>query len=292
MACGQSLTPIPITQDWKGKIESLAPEETSFDFEKKKKVLLFSLHTGFDHWVRPHTSEMIKIISQKSEAFEIYETKDISMMELENLEQYDVLFMNNTNSKPKYRNLFVDQLEEMTDWDSVTIWTKAKELEQNISRFVENGGGLFLIHGANTTFNNSKEFSRLTGGSFDYHPPQQEFRVRLADLNHPLVQAFPTEGFSHVDEPYFYKNAYEEMDFKPLLYFHNEDIKNQKKGQELTEGITYVAWIRKQGKGRVMYCAASHNAQSFENSHLLQFYLDGMQYVAGDVDVDETPIGK
>jgi type 1 glutamine amidotransferase len=75
-----------------------------------------------------------------------------------------------------------------------------------------------------------------------------------------------------------------------LLYFNNAEIEKQK--NPLTEGKTYVAWIRAQGKGKVMYCSPSHNAQSFENPDLLRFYLDGMQYVAGDVDCDETPIGK
>ncbi|WP_332910548.1 hypothetical protein [Algoriphagus boritolerans] len=42
----------------------------------------------------------------------------------------------------------------------------------------------------------------------------------------------------------------------------------------------------------MMYISPSHNAQSFENPDLLQFYLDGMQYVAGDVECDETPIKK
>lgn len=140
--------------------------------------------------------------------------------------------------------------------------------------------------------NNSWDFSRLMGGSFDYHPPQQAIQVRMEDPNHPLVQAFPSEGFNHVDEPYFYKNVYAELDFKPLLYFNNAEIKSQRKGQELTEGKTYVAWIRVEGKGKVMYASPSHNAQSFENPDLLQFYLDGLQYVAGDVDCDETPLKK
>ena len=143
-----------------------------------------------------------------------------------------------------------------------------------------------------TTLNNSWDFSRLLGASFDYHPVQQAIQVRLEDASHPLVQAFPAEGFNHVDEPYFYKNAYAELDFKPLMYFNNAEIKSQRKGQELTEGKTYVAWIRPEGKGKVMYISPSHNAQSFENPDLLQFYLDGMQYVAGDVDCDETPLKK
>jgi uncharacterized protein len=169
---------------------------------------------------------------------------------------------------------------------------QALELEANLRKFVERGGGLFVLHGANTMLNNSWDFSRLLGGSFDYHPPQQAIQVRLEDPNHPLVQAFPSEGFNHVDEPYFYKNAYAELDFKPLLYFNNAEIKGQRKGQELTEGKTYVAWIRAEGKGKVMYISPSHNAQSFENPDLLQFYLDGLQYVAGDVKCDETPIRK
>ena len=289
-ARAQSLPQVTLDQAWKDKIQSLAPEKATFP-AKKKKVLVFSLHTGFDHWVRPHTEEMVKILGEKSGAFTVTGSKDLSMMKLKNLEKFDVLVLNNTNSKPDHRNLFWDKLKE-SGADSAEVMKQALELEANLRKFVEKGGGLFLLHGANTTLNNSMDFSRLTGGSFDYHPKQQAIQVRLEDPNHPLVQAFPAEGFNHVDEPYFYKNAYSELDFKPLLYFNNAEIEGQRKGQELTEGKTYVAWIRAEGKGKVMYISPSHNAQSFENPDLLQFYLDGMQYVAGDVECDETPIGK
>jgi type 1 glutamine amidotransferase len=117
-------------------------------------------------------------------------------------------------------------------------------------------------------------------------------QVKLENPSHPLVAAFPKEGFSHVDEPYFYKNAYSKLNFTPLLYFDNALIRNQRPNQELKSGKTYVAWIRPEGKGKVMYIAPSHNAQSFENPALLQFFLDGLQYVVGDVNCDETPIKK
>jgi uncharacterized protein len=287
---GQSLPEVTLDQAWKDKIKSIAPEKATFP-AKKKKVLVFSLHTGFDHWVRPHTEEMVKILGEKSGAFTVTGSKDISMMELKNLKQFDVLVLNNTNSKPDQRNLFWDKLKE-SQTDSAAVMQKALELEANLVKFVQKGGGLLVLHGGNTTLNNSWDFSRLIGGSFDYHPPQQAFQVRVEDPKHPLVQAFPKEGFNHVDEPYFYKNAYAELDFKPLLYFNNAEITNQRKGQELTEGKTYVAWIRAEGKGKVMYTSPSHNAQSFENPDLLQFYLDGLQYVAGDVDCDEAPLKK
>jgi uncharacterized protein len=289
-ACGQSLPEVTLDEAWKDKISALAPEKATFPAEKKK-VLVFSLHTGFDHWVRPHTEEMVKILGEKSGAFNVTGSKDISMMELKNLKKFDVLVLNNTNSKPDHRNLFWDKLKE-TGADSAFVMKQALKLEANLRKFVKKGGGLLILHGGNTMLNNSWDFSRLMGGSFDYHPPQQAIQVRLEDPNHPLVQAFPAEGFNHVDEPYFYKNAYAELDFKPLMYFNNAEIKSQRKGQELTEGKTYVAWIRAEGKGRVLYASPSHNAQSFENPDLLQFYLDGMQYVAGDVECDETPIKK
>lgn len=291
-AIGQSLPEVTLDANWKSKIESLAPSTPNFPFAKKKNILVFSLHTGFNHWVIPHTEEMLKIVGEKSGAFAMTGSKDIAMFEAQNLQKFDAIVLNNTCSKPDHRNLFWDQLRQESDADSASLMQKAQELEDNLLQYVENGGGLLVLHGAVTTQNNSKNFSKLVGASFDYHPVQQEIQVRLVDDTHPLVQAFPASGFNHVDEPYFYKNAYANLDFKPLLYFNNLEIKSQRKNQELTEGKTYVAWIRAQGKGKVMYSSPSHNAQSFENPDLLQFFLDGMQYVSGDVKCDETPIRK
>jgi len=288
----QGLPEVNLDNEWKAKIQSLAPEKTSFPSSKKKNILVFSLHTGFKHWVIPHTEEMIKIIGEKSGAFTVIGSKDITEFEAKNLKKYDAVILNNTCSIGDHRNIFWDKLKENTSTDSASLMKKAIELENNLLSYVEKGGGLFVLHGGVTTLNNSWDFSRLLGASFDYHPVQQAIQVRLEDAKHPLVQAFPAEGFNHVDEPYFYKNAYAELDFKPLLYFNNAEIKSQRKGHELTEGKTYVAWIRKEGKGKVMYASPSHNAQSFENPQLLRFFLDGMQYVVGDVECDETPIKK
>jgi type 1 glutamine amidotransferase len=219
-------------------------------------------------------------------------SKDIHQFEKASLANYDAIVLNNTCSKPDHRHLFWDQLRAESTADSAAVMAKAQELESNLIEFVSQGGGLLLLHGAVTTLNNSSKFSDLVGASFDYHPPQQQVKVKLENPNHPLVAAFPKEGFSHVDEPYFYKNAYSKLNFTPLLYFDNAQIRSQRANQELKSGKTYVAWIRPEGKGKVMYISPSHNAQSFENPALLQFFLDGLQYVVGDVNCDETPIKK
>ncbi|SDD50747.1 Trehalose utilisation [Algoriphagus faecimaris] len=288
----QDLKEVALDESWREKIAQLTPESPQFKHSGTKRILIFSLHTGFEHWVIPHTEEMLKIIGQKSGAFQMTGSTNIQEFEKENLQKFDAVILNNTCSKPEHRNLFWDKLREQPKGDSVLLMQKALELEKNLLEYVSNGGGLMVLHGGITTLNSSDDFGRLVGGSFDYHPPQQSFRVYLEDPEHPLVQAFPKEGFVHTDEPYFYKNAYETGDFKPLLYFKNSEIERQRNGQRDPREKTYVAWIRSEGKGKVLYASPSHNAQSFENPDLLQFYLDGLQYVVGDVECDETPVGN
>jgi type 1 glutamine amidotransferase len=292
LTIGQDLAVVPLTPAWKQKIETLAPSQTRFPSTSPKKILLFSLHTGFEHWVIPHTEEVFKILGSKSKGFAMTASKDIHQFEKASLANYDAIVLNNTCSKPDHRHLFWDQLRAESTADSAAVMAKAQELESNLIEFVSQGGGLLLLHGAVTTLNNSSKFSDLVGASFDYHPPQQQVQVKLENPNHPLVAAFPKEGFSHVDEPYFYKNAYSKLNFTPLLYFDNAQIQSQRPNKKLKSGKTYVAWIRPEGKGKVMYISPSHNAQSFENPALLQFFLDGLQYVVGDVNCDETPINK
>ena len=53
-----------------------------------------------------------------------------------------------------------------------------------------------------------------------------------------------------------------------------------------------LAWIKKYGKGNIFYSSPAHNAQSFSNPQLLQFFLDGLQFVVGDVKCDTSPMGN
>jgi len=288
-ARAQALPEVPLDAAWKEKIHALAPAKPRFPTAAKKRVLVFSLHTGYKHWVIPHAEEMVRILGAKSGAFEVVASKDIAEFEPDRLRQYQAVVLNNTCSKGDFRDLFLDVLRDRAQGQLEAQKQQAARLEKSLLQYVEGGGGLLVMHGGVTMLNNSREFSRLLGASFDYHPPQQRFTVRVEDRGHPLTAAFTAGEFAHVDEPYFYKNAYADLDFRPLLSFRNAEIQKQRKGQEKTDGTTYVAWIRAQGRGKVMYASPSHNAQSFENPQLLQFFLDGMQYVVGDVPCDDSP---
>ncbi len=284
----QQLEPIEITDEWLSKIESLAPSEPTIKNIEKKKMLVFSKATGFYHWTIPHNIEILKILAKKSGAFEIRNGYDIENFEKENLNKYAAVILNNSNPSGPDRDLFADLLRQNTTLGDSEVAERAAQYEKNLMDYVAEGGGLMIMHGAITVQNNSEAFSKLTGGSFDYHPKQQKMHVKEVDSKHPLVQAFKGDGFTHIDEPYFFKNAYFEYNFRPLLYIEIDELEGLQHPVE--EKVNYVAWIKKHGKGRVFYSSPSHNVQSMDNPELLQFFLDGMQYVVGDLECDDSPM--
>lgn len=284
----QDLKPVEITKEWLSNIERLAPSETTVKDVNKKKLLVFSRATGFKHWTIPHNVEMLKILAKKSRAFEIYIGYDIENFTKKNLKKYDAVILNNSNPQGPERDLFSDLLKQNTSLSDQQIKKEAPKYEQNLIDYVSKGGGLMLLHGAIVVQNNSAAFSKMTGGSFDYHPKQQKMHVKEVDVNHPLVRAFKGNGLTHIDEPYFFKNAYFDYNFRPLLYIEVDKLENVRKA--VSNNINYVSWIKRHGKGRVFYSSPSHNAQSLNNPELLQFFLDSMQYVVGDLKCDDSPM--
>lgn len=286
----QGLERFPATDVWKAKIEKIAPDKTTFPVKKKHKVLLFSLFTGFNHWVVPHTDAVIEILGKKSGAFDVVQSNDIALFKKENLKQFDAVVLNNNCSIGTHRDLFRDVLSENKSLTEAQVIAGAAQLEQNLLGYVKKGGGLMVLHGGIVMQNKSAEVSDMMGGSFDYHPKQQPLTVYLVDPKNPLVEAFGGEGFSHIDEAYMFNVAYAKHNFRPLLYLKTSEIDGLK--GDNPDPVKYISWIKRYGKGRVFYASPSHNAQSYDNPKLLRFFLDGMQYVTGDVKVDDSPLGN
>jgi type 1 glutamine amidotransferase len=282
----QSIVEFEVTPKWLSKIEAITPLKTTVK-AKKRNVLLFSLHTGFKHWVIPHSAAIIQTIADKTGAFNVTQTMDATIFTSKGLKRYDVVVMNNNCSIGPRRDMFYDALGAVSD--TVERAKKAAQLEVDLLDYVKKGGGLVVLHGGIVMQNNSEEVSDMIGGSFDYHPAQQLLNVKLADKSHKLVQAFNGEGFQHIDEPYFFKNAYDNYNFRPLLYVETRKLELKKPE---SQNIKYISWIKRYGKGRVFYSSPSHNAQSYDNPNLIAFIMNGLQYAAGDLKCDDSPIGK
>lgn len=299
---GQSaVDAFPLSAEWSAKIQQAAPEQAPATAEQPRKILLFSLMTGFQHWVTPHTAEVVKILGEKSGAYEVVESDDIEMFTPEKLREFDAVVLNNSCSDRKHRHLFLDVLEDnvkdpsfvstgrYADLSDAERREKANALEQNLIDYVAGGGGLAMVHGALTTFNESEKFSEMAGGSFHFHPRQQAVHLEVVEPGHPLVAGFGSETLSHWDEPYIYNGDYPNKNFRPLLRMDSRNLPND---QRVTADTWYAAWIKSHGEGRVFYMSPSHNAQSYENPRLLHFMLSGLQYTIGDLKADDQPLAK
>tara|TARA_A100001011_G_scaffold399763_2_gene510067 strand:+ start:684 stop:1622 length:939 start_codon:yes stop_codon:yes gene_type:complete len=285
----QILPSFELNLEWKSSIESLVNSQKKISLIEKKKLLIFSLHTGYEHWTIPHSEAVMEIIAQNSDSFVTSLSKDISVFEKDQLSKYDVVILNNNCPHGDRRDIFWDILKRETSLDDQQIIKKAGQLEKNLISFVKKGKGLMILHGGIVMQNNSLDFSDMVGGSFDYHPPQQKINVKLVDPDHILVRDFDPDGFVHFDEPYFFKNAYFRYNFRPLLYIDIDEITMNRKRPNDT--IKYISWIKRFGRGRVFFSSPSHNAQSYDNPKFLQFLANGLYYAAGFISCDDSPIG-
>lgn len=284
---------VPPTPEWEAVVRKAAPARPTVP-AAKRKLLVFSRFTGYDHKVIPHVDRVFSILGEKSGAFDATISVQLESLRPESLTAYDVLVLNNNCSKGGRRHLFLDVLETEAKYRGLNETQRkaqADALEQSLLDFVTGGKGLVVIHGAPTMLNNSAKFTEMVGGAFHYHPPNQEVTVRTVDARHPLVAAFQgKEPFIHRDEPYCFNGPYEKMDFRPLLSMDTQKLKDPK--GDAAKLVRYVTWIKPHGKGRVFYCSPGHFPESYTSSTLLRFLLDGTQYATGDLKCDDSPMKK
>lgn len=291
-----------LDQEWKDLVAERAPKTALVEAKEPRKVLIFSLVTGYVHWCIPHTEAVIEILGEESGAYESVASQDIEIFRPERLKEFDAVVLNNNCPTREKRDLFHDVLIKKSDeaggkYKDMPLAKRealAKMLYRSLVDYVEQGGGLVLMHGAITNFNYSDEFSALAGGSFDYHPRQQDVTLYPAQPGHPILKPFGGKPFVHFDEPYIMNRAYAALNFAPLLEMDVDklNINSEKRKKELAELPRYVAWIKPHKEGRVFFSSPSHNAQSFERPELLGFLLNGMQYVLGDLECEDQPPAK
>ncbi len=278
----------PPTPEYCASVESAAPAKPTVA-APKRKLLVFSLYTGFHHEVIPHVDRVFEILGKKTGAFDVVITRDIEQLAADKLPGFDVLVLNNNCSVGARRNLFLDVLEKDSKYSSLDVaqrQAKADALEKSILDFVKNGKGLVCIHGGVTILNNSKEFTEMLGAAFDYHPANQSVTVRPVEPGHPLLAAFRDSGpLVHRDEAYAFKGPYADHNFRPLLEINISAMKNPGK---FADKVRYIAWIKPCGKGRVFYCSPGHFPETYQSPTVLRFLLDGMQYAAGDLKCDDA----
>ena len=276
------------------QIRDAAPEKPRVAPKKPRRVLLFVTpphlmendpHKGYNI---PFAVSALKTLGEKTGAFEAVLSDDIAALRPDALAKLDAIALCNTSGP--WITPSDAAMERLKDLGDRTAAEGA--LRKGLLDFVANGGGLFAIHFAIGGNAHWPEFRELLGASYDGHPWNEEVRITLDEPDHPLVVAFGGKGFRLAEEIFQYKEPYARSKVRVLLSLDTTATNMGVKWINRKDGDFALAWAKAHGKGRVFYTAIGHRTEVFWDPRILQFYLDGLQFAAGDLEADVSPKGK
>lgn len=253
-----------------------------------RKLLVFSRAWGYKHSSIPYGRELVRAMAQKTKAFEVTLAEDLSWFEWDKLKGFDAIFFNNTNNE-----IFLpENVRELNSNDRKAAEATDTRLKQNLVRFISTGRGLAVIHAGVASFRLWPEYGEIMGARFDNHPwnAGSTIQLHIEDSNHPLCQCFNGSRFEITDEIYQFKE-YDRSLLRVLFRIdkHKVNLKN-KSGVHRTDGDFALSWIKHYGTGRIFYSALGHQHDIFWNKTIVRHYLDGIQYVLGDLKADTSSL--
>jgi type 1 glutamine amidotransferase len=261
------------------KIKAAMPDKAVVKPEKARKMLVFWRCETFFHTVIPVANEALKIMGEKTGAFEVtVVTDDYSVFNAETLKQFDAICLNNTTS---------------LKFDPKTTPERCKALMD----FVTSGKGLIGIHAAADNFYQWPEGMEMMGNKFTGHPwgAGGTWAFKVDEPDHPLMAPFKDQPkFKLSDEIYRTEPPLYSRDKMYVLMSLDTSDPTTRKVREWkdTDSDTGITWIKDVGKGRLFYCSFGHNDAIFMNPTLLEHYLRGIQFAMGDFKVPTKPTGK
>jgi type 1 glutamine amidotransferase len=253
------------------KIDAAIPSASAVKAKESRRILVFWRCEGFFHGEGiAGGNHALAAMGRKTGAYLADFSNDYSVFEPANLAKYNVVVFNNTTQ--------------------LKLPDAAK---QALLDFVQKGKGLVGVHAATDSFYDWPEGAAMLGGLFDGHPwgAGGTWAFKLDEPAHPLNRAWGGQGFKLQDEIYQFKAPYTRADRRVLVSLDLSDpaTGGVEKGIKRTDRDFAVAWIKNHGQGRVFYCSLGHAANVFQDPKVLRFYLDGIQFALGDLEVDASP---
>ena len=274
-----------VTAEQKAKIEAAVPTRATVQPQQVRRLLVMNLHVSNGKMMAGHQStecgnHAVKLMGERTGAFEVSFSNDTLMFKKENLAKFDGLCFLNTAG----------------------VLCTDPELRMNILDFVSHGGGFVGIHAAAATFVQWPEywqfpaFGQMLGAYEDGgHPwrPDETIYLKVEEPTHPLAAMFPVEPFPIQDEVFQFRLPYSRDLLRVLLTIDTQKTDMDPARRFLPERYAdrdfAMSWIRTYGKGRVFYTSLGHNSEIYWNAPVLQHLLAGIQYALGDLEADAHP---
>ncbi|UCD49754.1 MAG: DUF1080 domain-containing protein [Phycisphaerales bacterium] len=272
------------------RMEAAVPHQARVSAKQPRKVLIWNTpfmeqcpHKGYSV---PQAEYAMCLLGEKTGAFEAVVSDDVAMYLPENLKQFDAIIMNNSNGQ-WIRPTEAD-MPKLAGYGS-NIDAIEKLLRQSLLDYVAQGGGIVAYHHAIGGNNDWPEFKELIGAAYWGHPWNEEVGIKLDEPAHPLLEAFRGRDFRLAEEIFQFRDPYSRDKVRVLLSLDTDKTNMTVPWIHRKDGDFALAWVKRHGEGRVFYSAIGHKTEIWWHRQILRFYLDGIQFAMGDLEVDTTP---
>lgn len=151
------------------------------------------------------------------------------------------------------------------------------QAQAHLLRFVEQGGGLVVVHYASGAFEDWPEYRHLIGRTqLKKHDPRGPFRVEIVNHTHPITAGL--EAFDTDDELFIELQGDDPIEV--LATAHSK----------LTGRDHPMAFVRTQGQGRVFHTTLGHDARALQMPGTAELIRRGVLWAAGGKS--QTPAAR
>jgi type 1 glutamine amidotransferase len=238
----------------------------------------------------PYGTAAMRTLGTKTGAFEPVVSDDLASFLPENLARFDAVVMNNS-SGPWITPTDADMAREEFRRLGADAAAVERVLRDGFLAWVRSGKGVVAYHFAIAANRQWPEFRELFGATFTGHPWNEEVGVRVEEPDHPLTATFGGKDFRLADEIYQFGPPYRREGVRVLLSLDPARTNMGVRWIERKDNDFALAWVKPFGKGRVFYTSFGHRTELYWDPRVLRFYLDAIQFAAGDLDAPAEPRG-
>lgn len=228
---------------------------------KRPAILVFSKTNSFIHTEAiPAAESLFQDLADKN-GWSIYITNNGAVHNKQDLSRFDAIIWNNVTGDV----LTGEQRKAMRDW-------------------IESGGGWVGLHGAGDS---SSEWDwyidSLVGARFTAHPyPEQFQQATLHPETDDAIVAHLPRPWERTDEWYSFAESPRNKGYTILTTVDESTYNPDFRGQDLRMGADHpMVWKHCPGKGRAIYSALGHTAESYREPAYIQLLESAVQWTAG-----------
>ncbi|MCY3022112.1 MAG: ThuA domain-containing protein [Planctomycetota bacterium] len=287
---GASVEEVPKHQQ--DPIVKAAPDKPRVQPKAPRKVLIWITpahlmdkdpHKGY---CLPYGTVAMKALGEKSGAFTPVISNDLAMFLPDELKNFDAIVLQNTaGAWMTPGDEAMPKLKALGD----TKEAVEQALRKGLLEYVKSGHGIMGTHFAIAGNPKWDEFHEMMGGNFTGHPWNEDIGIKVEEPEHPLVAAFDGKDFRLADEIYQFGKPYSRENLRVLLSVDTERTNMGVKWIDRPDNDFAQAWVRSYGKGRVFYTGFGHRIEIYTSPKTMQFFLDGIQFICGDIDAPTEP---